>query len=302
METMTKYEGGNVQTVSSEIGQSREMAEVQAAVVMARRFPRDEKAAIDRIKNACCRQGLAESAVYQYARAGTDISGPSIRLAEAIAQNWGNLQYGVREIDQRNGESTCEAFAWDVETNTRVVKVFKVAHIRHTKRGDTTLTDPRDIYELVANQGARRVRACILGVVPGDVAEDAVRQCEVTLKATADTSPEGLKKVLKAFANMGVTKKQIEARIQRNFDAITPAQILALRKIAVSIKDGMSTTADWFADEGAAEAKLSLADAVKAKAAEVVAPPDTQSDTQPDTPPETPPKMPQDGAEDDIPY
>ena len=56
------------------------------------------------------------------------------------------------------------------------------------------------------------------------------------------------------------------------------------------------------ADAEEETAKPSLADVVKAKAAEVVATPDTQSDTQPDTPPETPPKMPQDGAEDDIPY
>ena len=184
-EEMTKYEAGvEVQRhggISSDIGQSREMAEVQAAVLMARRFQRDEMRAIEKIKNACARPGLAESAVYQYSRGGTDVSGPSIRLAEAIAAAWGNLQYGVREIEQRNGESTCEAFAWDMETNVRVAKSFKVSHIRHTRKGDTILTDPRDIYEMVANQGARRVRACILGVIPGDVVEDAVKQCETTL-------------------------------------------------------------------------------------------------------------------------
>ena len=32
-----------------------------------------------------------------------------------MAQAWGNMQFGIRELDQRNGESTVQAFAWDVE-------------------------------------------------------------------------------------------------------------------------------------------------------------------------------------------
>jgi hypothetical protein len=257
-EDIIKYDGDNAVSTGRgagvEIAASREMAEVQAAVVMARRFPRDEMRAVEKIKNACSRPTLAESAVYQYSRGGSDISGPSIRLAEAVAQSWGNVQYGVRELEQRNAESTCEAFAWDMETNTRVVKQFQVPHIRHTKRGDTVLTDPRDIYEMVANQGARRVRACILGIIPADVVEDAVKQCEATLSAVADTTPEGLKKVADAFAAYGVTVKQLEARIQRRFDSITPAQVVGLRKIIVSIKDGMSKPDDWFDPMPEAEA------------------------------------------------
>ena len=42
-----------------------------------------------------------------------------------LAQNWGNIQYGIRELSSENGESTVEAFAWDVETNTRQTKVFR---------------------------------------------------------------------------------------------------------------------------------------------------------------------------------
>ena len=73
------------------------------------------------------------------------------------------------------------AYAWDLETNTRQTKVFSVPHIRSTKKGNTVSEDPRDIYELVANQAARRVRACILGIMPGDVIDSAIAQCEQTL-------------------------------------------------------------------------------------------------------------------------
>jgi hypothetical protein len=228
------------------IESSRAVQEVQASLIIAKRFPRDEKAAIDRILNACTRPSLAESALYQYSRGGTDITGPSIRLAEALAQTWGNLQFGIRELEQSNGESTVEAFCWDVESNTRQTKVFQVKHERHTRNGVKELTDPRDVYELVANQGARRLRSCILGIIPGDVVEMAAAQCEETLTAKADTSPEAQSRIVATFANYGVSKLQLEALIQRRLDAITPAAVVRLRKIAQSLKDGVGKVEDWF--------------------------------------------------------
>lgn len=254
----------------ADAGQQREIAEVQAAMVIAKKFPRDPIAAMDRILQACTRPTLAEGALYSYSRGGSDVTGPSIRLAEVAAQCWGNVQFGIRELEQRNGESSVEAFAWDIETNTRQVKVFQVPHVRHTRQGAKRLEDPRDVYELVANQGARRLRACILGVIPGDVIEAAVKQCEQTMKASADTSAEGLKKLVAAFDQFGVTQQQIEKRNQCRLEATRPAQVVQLKKIWASLRDGMSVPADWFdVDEAAAEsapAAASLREKVKARA------------------------------------
>ena len=133
-----------------------------------------------------------------------------------------------------------------MESNTRNSKVFTVRHERYTKKGTFALSDPRDVYENNANLAARRLRAVILATVPGDVVEAAVAQCEQTLKAKADTSPEAMKKMVETFAVQGVTKEQIEKRIQRRIESITAAQVVSLRKIFNSIRDGMSTPADWF--------------------------------------------------------
>jgi hypothetical protein len=238
----TQNQGGALAQSES----NRAIAEVQAAMILARQFPRNEQAALDKMMVAFQRQGLAEAALYSYSRGGSEVSGPSIRAAEAIAQNWGNIQYGIRELSQQNGESTVQAFAWDVETNVRQVKEFQVQHIRSKKSGNVKLTDPRDIYELVANNGARRLRACILGVIPGDIVEAVVEQTDKTLKAKADTSPEALKKLCDAFAAYSVTKEMIEKKIQRRMEAITPAQIVSLRKVYNSLRDGMSGPGDWF--------------------------------------------------------
>lgn len=280
-ELATRQTGAAIapQTAAAMVAASRELAEAQTMVQMAKMFPRDEVAVVDRILNACTRETLAEKAAYVYARGGQNVTGPSIRLAETIAQMWGNMQCGVRELSQRNGESECEAYAWDMETNARVSKVFHVSHIRHTKDGDKMLTDPRDIYEMVANQGARRLRACILAVIPGDVTERALKQCETTLRAKVDVTPERVKAMVEEFAKLGVSKEQIEKRIQRRLDAIQPAQFLQLGQIFNSIRDGMSKPEEWFEEEKKPAdetkkgrgGKTSLAEAIGAKKQETPA-------------------------------
>lgn len=249
------------------VAQSREIAEVQAGMVIAQRFPRNEVAAMDRILNACTRPTLAESALYEYARGGTKINGPSIRLAEVIAQNWGHIHMGVRELEQANGESTVEAYAYDMQTGTRDAKVFHVRHWRDTKQGGYKIEDGRDIYELVANVGARRKRACILAVIPGDVVEAAVDACEKTLAIKSEVTPERLKEIVAVFAGFGVAVPAIEKKIQRRLDAMTPGQMLNLRKIANSLRDEMSTAADWFELEPTAGTATAAADQPKKGAA-----------------------------------
>lgn len=226
--------------------QSTAVAEVQAALMIARMNPRDEQAAFDRIITTCQRPGLANGAIYSYPKGGTQIEGPSIRLAEAIARAWGNLQCGVRELSTTPGESVMQAFAWDVETNTKIEKVFTVKHERKSGGHTVRLVDDRDVYEKVANYGARRMRSCILALIPSDVVEGAVEQCQLTRRLHIDMSPERVEKMLAAFAGIGVEVLQVEKRIGRRIKAMEPAQFLHLGQIYKSIEDGMSTPGDWF--------------------------------------------------------
>src|SRR5690349_331414 len=73
------------------IAADKAVAEVQAMLTIAKRFPRDEARAYQKVQTACQRPMLAEAARYTYNRGGSEITGPSIRLAEAIAQLWGNI-------------------------------------------------------------------------------------------------------------------------------------------------------------------------------------------------------------------
>ncbi len=233
--------GGSAQALAQ-----REIAEVQAAMIIAKKFPRDPVVAMDRILNACTRPMLAEKAVYEYGKGGQDVSGPSIRMAEVLAQNWGNMRCGVIEVSRGVGVSECLAYATDLETNFGDEKRFQVRHWIDTKGGGRAAKDEREIYELIANMGARRKRACIMAVIPGDVQEAAVRQCEVTLSTKVQITDELKQSLIDKFAAFGVTKEMLEKRIQRRMDAITPGMVVNLGKIYNSVKDGMSTASEWF--------------------------------------------------------
>lgn len=234
------------------VEQQRAVAEVQARMIIARANPRDPIRAVEAILNDCTRPTLAEHAVYEYARGGTDIRGPTIRLAEAIAQRWGNIASGIKEISRHGEYSECVAYAWDLESGFYDERQFQIRHWRDTRQGGYQVTDERDIYELIANFGQRRKRAVLLTVIPGDVVEAALEQCERTMTARADTSPEAVARLIAAFAEFGVNPAQIETRIQRRLDAIRPAQVVQLRNIYNSLRDGMSEAADWFGEAPAA--------------------------------------------------
>lgn len=241
-------QAGMQHSTTMEMVSTRQMQEVQVQIIMAKKFPRNEIESYNRIMRACQRKSFAEKAEYEYPRGGQKVTGPSIRLAEVAAQNWGNIDFGIVELEQRNGESQVMAYAWDLETNTRQTKIFSVPHVRSTKKGNIPLTDPRDIYEMVANQGARRMRACILGVIPGDVIESAIARCHQTLlegekKPVIDIVKEMAEIFSKEFS---VPLEAIEKYIGCKSTAFSMNDLIRLKKVYTSLKDGLAKREDFF--------------------------------------------------------
>ena len=233
---------------STEIDKARAVAEVQAALTVAYARPRNEQEAITRIKRACQRRKLAEQGIYAYRRGGQNVSGPSIRLAEEIARCWRNLQYGFREVNRVDGFSDVEAFAWDLESNIRVVREFRMRHGRDTKQGVTEVTAERDIYEIVASMAQRRVRACLLEVLPGDIVEMAEEECYRTLAQADDGVPieQRVEQMIVAFGQYGVSKGMIEEHLGHPAKETVQAELVRLRSIFNSLKNGMARPHDFF--------------------------------------------------------
>lgn len=227
----------------------RAIQEVQGSIVVAQQIRRNENAAFTDIMESCKRKSLAEKSMYAFPRAGSMITGPSIRLAEVLARIWGNVQYGVRELESNEKETKFEAYCWDVQTNVRASRIFTQKHGRWTKKGGfKKAEDPRDIYEIVASSAARRLRACILEIIPGDIVEAAVEQCQKTL-AGGNGVPlkDRIRKMVAAFTEFGVTEEMLEARLGHKVDVTTEIELVNLMKIYTSLKDGMAGREDYFA-------------------------------------------------------
>lgn len=226
----------------------RAIAEVQASMVIAKKFPRDEQAAWAKVQRACKRPGLAEAALYAYTKGGTEVSGPSIRLAEELARDWGNIAFGWKILSQDDDSSEVRAEAWDLETNVPSHITFTVRHEFKAKGQIKKVTDPREIYELIANQASRRLRACILRVIPGDVQDMAVELCEKTLKEGGGKPlADRVRDMLAAFKNeYGITKEMVEKRIGKKAEAMNETEFVGIARIFVSLRDGMAKAEQFF--------------------------------------------------------
>jgi len=227
---------------------ARVVQEVQGAIIVAQQCPRNEQKAYTEIINACKRPSLSEQAMYSFPRGGKNVTGPSIRLAEVIARHWGNLQYGIREISSQSDETKYEAYCWDVQTNTRASRIFTQKHGRWTRKaGFKSVDDPRDVYEIVASSATRRLRACILEIIPGDIVDEAVTQCQKTLVGRSDTPlKDRVRQMVQKFSDLGVDEEMLFKRLGHKLEVTTEIEIVNLGNIYKSLSDGMSSRDDWF--------------------------------------------------------
>ncbi len=255
MDGGNRHDSGNALAANME---ARAVSEVKAQVIMARQYPRDPMLSMDQILRECERPTLADAAVYTFPRGKETVSGPSIRLAEVLARNWGNVNFGQevleRGTDKRGiGFSLVRAFAWDLQTNLYVSRQFEVKHWRATKTGGYKLTDDRDIYELEANMGARRLRACILQVIPGDVTAAAVNACRHTAASGLNEMMKDEKqraalvaKMLRIYEKMGVSQQDLEGYLKSLMTNWSSDEMLKLKELKNGLDNGAISLGDVF--------------------------------------------------------
>ena len=222
---------------------AREVARVFVQTQAALSKPRNYNNIINIVSTECHRKALAEQAIYRYTRGGNDIVGPSIRLAEALARAYGNITFGYEVVSQTKTSTTIRAYALDLETNMQAERTFSVEHVRDN---GVSVTPPRDIYEHTSNSASRRVRACILELIPGDIVDYAMDECTATLAETEQINAKKIKNLIEAYKKFGVSQEMLEAFIQRKIEAIEPDQMVKLRQIYGSLVDGIAEVSDFF--------------------------------------------------------
>lgn len=238
------------------IEQSRAVAEVQAAIVVAQQCPRDMVRAWAEMRAACGRLALASRAFYAVPNRG---SGPSVHLARELARIWGNLDHGVKELrrDDDAQQSEVQAYAWDQQTNVRSTRSLIVPHAKMVGKERRPLVDLGDVYLNNQNIGARAVRETIFTVLPADFVAEAQDICRNTIER-GDGKPldQRIAEMVAGFAGLHVKVAQIETRLGRKRGQWTAVDLADLSVVYSSIKRGEVQAADEFPQERVTAAEL----------------------------------------------
>jgi hypothetical protein len=240
--------------------QTREQTEIQAALLSAKHYPRDEARCCDVALKAMTRPSMAEAAAYAFPRGGQTVTGPSVELARELARIWGNIRHGLRIVGADEETIHLQGFAIDLESNARVEHEDKFAKKIQRKDKKTGVTqwiapDERDLRELVNRRGAILVRNAILQLLPADLIDDCLRAAQETKAKVmrAGNKPEQIGRMVSAFEKLGASKGQLEIYLGRPVAEMTDVEFADLSAVYKSIRDGAASVADYFVTPGQAK-------------------------------------------------
>lgn len=254
--------------------QAQAEASVRARFVMAMQRPRSWDDVRVRLLQECARPGFAEVARYRKP-IGQGVEGPSIRFAEACARYAGNLGVETATTYEDATKRIIHVTACDYETNASFsadVTVAKVVERKNAKgrsvAGQRTNSFGDVVYLVEATEDellnvtnalvSKATRTLILRLIPGDIVEEAQDACMRTLSDRAAKDPSGeRKKLCDAFASLGVMPADLARYLGHSLDALQPAELVELRKVFGTIRDGETTWREILAtrEGGAAEAE-----------------------------------------------
>ena len=245
------------------IESERAIAEARGQIQVAQMFPRDVAAARLELMAECDVYEFAVVASYAVPRAGGTVTGPSIRLAEAVASAYGHMEWGHRELSRGDGKSEVEVYAWDKQKNNRRIRQITVDHFRDTKNGPQKLRDSKDIDDKIANVASKQMRGAILALVPKSFTEAAIARCKLTIAGGNGVSlKQRVEKMTDAFAKIGVTTEILKTHLGHALDSTNVDELTDLIAIFNAIKGG-DKIADHFGtsedDDGGAAAKAAAA-------------------------------------------
>jgi hypothetical protein len=226
-------------------------AEVDQQVATARALPRMISRVVANIKTlATLDEQACEECIYALPRGGKPIKGPSIRLAEIVASQWGNCRVAARvvHVDRLEKFVEAEGVFHDLETNTATTA--RVRRRLSDKQGRLFNDDMIGVTSNAACAIAKR--NAILGGVPKAAWRQAYDAVESVLAGDLKTLAERRQLALKTFAAFGVTPERIfKALGVAAIDDVTLEHMGTLTAMRATLKNGEASVEEMFPVEPA---------------------------------------------------
>ncbi|MDD4970780.1 MAG: hypothetical protein PHT07_15240 [Paludibacter sp.] len=241
-----------------EVLEAQQRAQYDIQIATAKKFPRKPDAEILKkcIELATIDEDVAASCRYVLPpRDGKEISGPTVHLAQILAQQYGNMRVEatVKTINRIEKQVVSQGICFDLQTNYAVkMEVTKSIRINDKRKPNFGQLYSEDMIGVTCNRAnAIAYRNAVFKVVPRSIT-DAV------LKATIKKISDGLndqkklaerrKSIIESFKN---TFKVPENLLLKSIglkspDEIAVEHIPTLRSMFQALRDGESTVEEMF--------------------------------------------------------
>lgn len=269
-------------------------AAVEAKYTMALVRPRSVDNARVKTLQACARPKFAEAAKWSKPQGNKRIEGPSIRLAEELARNFGNIDITSTTLVDDPTKRIIQVEAKDLESNLTVGHPITIAKtVERRDHGGRLVLGERlnsggdkvyiveatedELLNKINAQTSKAIRVLVLRLIPGDIVEEALAACAKTIKDRVTADPGAAKKALvDAFAAVGVMPKDLEGYLGHDLAQLQPAEVEDLRAVYSAVRDGDAKWSDFANQRGTENesqaeagpkksAAASLADQIKSR-------------------------------------
>lgn len=229
-------------------------AELDVQISTAKAYPRNVRRSMDyAIELATMDEATAQSCFYCLPRKDKDgtrkeIRGGSIRLAEIIANSWGNLHAATRIVENDGRHITAEGVAWDLETNVKMAMQNKVSIRFGEKDGKGGYTANGDMQTVLSNAAsAKALRNAIFKVVPKALIDRVLEKAMTFAVGDQKSVNSKVADLFDKLNKMGISKEKILAYFERaTINDITVEDYKSLIGVGTAIKEGHIKIEDVF--------------------------------------------------------
>lgn len=254
--------------MATQTGIAEARAEVEARFALAYKFPRDPDVARSRILKDCRRPRFAEDALYAIRRGGTTITGPSIRMVEAMLLSWGNVYSKSLITHEDHEKRKIRNFVTDLERNVtfdQEMIVPKTKERRSIRDGEKPLSTrmnhsgqmlyilpstPDDVRQLEGAMVSRAIRNNGKRIIPSDILAEAIELINQTRRDRTAEDPDAARKALvDSFASLNIGADDLKEYLGHGLEKCTPAQLDELRLDYVALREGNTTWQELLAEK-----------------------------------------------------
>lgn len=305
MNVPQKRETAGLLDFQADAGIAQVTAELQAQMLWAVKFPRDEERAFNTVMQRCKSFTFADKGTYELERKNKrtgevkKIRGLGTDLASEALKHWKNVRISTDLVSETDDSLLLTVSAYDLEANLKIpemVFVSKTIEKSWTEDGQVVISERvnsngKRVYVVRATDEELRIkiaavvskarRNVILRLIRSDYLEAWLEQAMETKAVEAEKqakTKEGKEKLLRAFSDLGITQGQLEEYLEHPFGGLTSEEWVHLRGVYRSVKDEGISWKDIMqeAKEGPSRGNIGLDD---------LQPGNVADHTEPDMPP-----------------